>query len=278
MKGTSTALKAHMAGDTTTICFMWKVTRQDGTIFTFTEHDQDVSYLGRTYLAATGFTASNITTSDLLNVDNLEVDSVLNSATITDADLLAGLWDYAGIEIFRVNYMDLSMGIEWMRKGTIGEVSTGRISFIAELRGLMQAYQQSIGRVINAQCDADLGDARCKIALAAYTFTGTVTSLIDGTVAFADTGQTKADYYFNGGLLTWTGGLNKTYKKEVKNYLVGNFALVEPMPNLVQVGDTYSVYAGCNKIDTTCAAKFNNIVNFRGFNSVPGQDRLLSAT
>lgn len=278
MKGTSTALKAHMAGATTTICFMWKVTRKDNVIFTFTEHDRDVVYAGHTYLAATGFTASNITTSDMLNVDNLEVDSVLNSATITDADLLAGLWDYASIEIFRVNYMDLSMGIEWMRKGTIGEVSTGRVSFIAELRGIMQAYQQSIGRVINAACDADLGDARCKIVLATYTVTGNLTAAADNAT-FTDSGRAQATGYFTGGLLTWTSGLNNTYKKEVKTFTSGGaFVLVEPMPNLVQVGDTYSVYAGCDKIDTTCAAKFNNIVNFRGFNSVPGQDRLLSAT
>lgn len=277
MKATPAALKTHSAGETTTLCFMWKITRKDTTVFTFTDNSRDVVYDGLTYLAWTGFTASNIATSSKLSVDNLEVNSVLNSSTITDVDLIAGLWDYATVEIFRVNYLDLTMGIEWMRKGKIGEVKTGRTAFIAELRGLIQHYQQNIGRIINAACDADLGDTRCGVNLATYTVTGTVTGVTSRSL-FADTSRAEASAYFTGGLLTWTGGLNDTYQKEVKVYTVGSIELVESMPNAVQVGDTYSVYAGCDKLHTTCGTKFSNIANFRGFPFVPGQDRLISGT
>lgn len=277
MKSIGASLLAHEASEVTTLAFLWKITRKDLTVYTFTDHDQDITYSGYTYLASSGFTASNITTSDLLNVDNLEVHSLLTSGTITDADLLAGLWDYASITIYRVNYNDLTMGAETMRSGTIGEVSTGRTSFIAELRGITQPLQENIGRIINAACDANLGDTRCGINLATYTVTGSVTSVTSNSM-FADTARVEASAYFTGGLLTWTSGLNNTYQKEVKVYTTGSIELTESMPNAIQVGDTYSVYAGCDKIDTTCNSKFSNIVNFRGFNRVPGRDRLVSGT
>ena len=48
------------------------------------------------------------------------------------------------------------------------------------------------------------------------------------------------------------------------------------MPFPIQVGDTFSVYAGCDKRLTTCIDKFANVTNFRGEPYVPGQDAFLA--
>ena len=37
-------------------------------------------------------------------------------------------------------------------------------------------------------------------------------------------------------------------------------------------GDALIVRAGCDKRLETCAAKFANVANFRGFPHIPGQD------
>ena len=37
-------------------------------------------------------------------------------------------------------------------------------------------------------------------------------------------------------------------------------------------GDTFSVFAGCDKTFATCKAKFDNALNFRGFPHLPGND------
>lgn len=275
MKSTGTALKTHMAGEVTSLATLWKITRLDATVFAFTDHTRDIEYGGNTYLASSGYAPSAIKTTAALNVDNLEVQSFLRSSTITDADLLAGLWDYATVEIMRINYLSIGDGIEWLRKGTLGNVKTGRTAFVAELRGMTQPLQQTIGRIFSPGCDANLGDARCGVTIASYTVTGAVTSVTSGH-EFTDTSRAEASGYFEGGLLTWTAGNNNTYQMEVKTFASGVFFLQQAMPNAIQIGDTYSVYAGCDKILSTCKTKFSNVINFRGFPHVPGNDRMVS--
>jgi len=276
MKTISAALKAHFEGEVLTVCTLWKITRKDATVFGFTDCSHDLTYLTVPYLAATGHIPSNIKTTSNLSVDNLEVQAVLDSSTITEADLEAGLWDFAQVEIMRVNYLDLTMGHMMLRSGTIGNVKTGRNNFIAELRGKMQPLQQTIGRVYTPGCNADLGDARCGVTLASFTVTGTVTTATNQR-QFTDTARIEANGYFDGGLITWTGGSNDTYEMEVKtSTAAGVMTLQQFMPNAIQMGDTYSMSAGCDKLRATCRTKFNNIINFRGFPDVPGTDKMVS--
>jgi uncharacterized phage protein (TIGR02218 family) len=45
--------------------------------------------------------------------------------------------------------------------------------------------------------------------------------------------------------------------------------------NDIAPGDAFVAFAGCDKRIETCAARFGNVVNFRGFPSIPGQDAIL---
>jgi uncharacterized phage protein (TIGR02218 family) len=63
---------------------------------------------------------------------------------------------------------------------------------------------------------------------------------------------------------------------EIKEFSNKQFTLVLPMPNNVAVGDTFNARAGCDKTISTCIAKFNNAVNFRGEPYVPGMDKMLA--
>lgn len=276
MKAVSANLKAHLQGETLTICTLWKITRSDSTVFGFTDNSRDVIYSGTTYLAATGHTPSSIKTTSNLSVDNLEVQSVFDSATITEADIQAGLWDFAQVEIMLVNYLALADGHMMLRKGWLGNIKTGRNNFIAELRGMMQPLQQTIGHVYSPACDAVLGDARCKVALGSFTVTGSVTTATSARM-FTDTTRIEATGYFDGGLITWTSGANNTYSMEIKTSTsAGVITLQQAMPNAIAVGNAYSMSAGCDKLLATCKTKFNNVVNFRGFPHVPGQDKMIS--
>ena len=270
MKGLSAALKAHMAGGTTTLATCWKATMTNGTVYAATSLDRDLVYSGLTYQSSASYKPSNVDSSNDLNPDNLELDGYLSASFITDADIQAGLWDYAAIELFEINYLDTSMGRNLIRSGTLGQVKTGRQTFNAELRGLMQAYSRVIGRLTTQTCTADLGDARCTKALGPFTFTGTVTSSTGNRVV-SDSGRTQANDYFTGGKITFTSGPNIGLSMEVQTYSVGVFTLALAMPYTVSAGNTYSVIAGCTKrFAEDCVAKFANGVNFRGFPHVPG--------
>lgn len=191
MKTVSAALKAHFAQPYQTTATCWKVTLTNTTVKAFTDHDKDIPFDGVTYLAASGYTASDVNTAAGLNVDNMEVQGLLNSPSITEADLNAGLWDYAKVEIFVVNWADLTMGKMYLRVGHLGEVQTGRDAFKAEIRGLTQAYSRTMVSLYSPSCRAVLGDTKCAKNLTAFTFAGAVDSVNADNVTFYDTALTQ---------------------------------------------------------------------------------------
>lgn len=277
MKTRTPALAAHQAQDGTTLAWCWKLTRRDAAVFGFTSHDQPLTFAGTTYEAASGFTPSAIAASSDLAVDNLEVNGLLTSASITEADLLAGVWDGAQVEIFEVNWANLSQGRMLLRTGTLGNVSAGSTAFTAELRGLTQALQQPVGRVYAAACDATLGDARCGVNTTAITVVGAVTSAASRR-QFADTSLSAQPVdWFGAGLVRFTSGANAGLRMEVQAFgPAGAFTLQLPMPYAIAVGDTFEAVPGCRKRRTEdCVAKFNNAINHRGFPDVPGNDVVL---
>ena len=98
MKTLPSALQARLSGGVTTLCYCWRLTRHDGTVLGFTEHDRDVTVAGTLFAAGTGFTASRMEQSLGLSIDNLQAAGALSSAGITEADILAGRYDGAAVE------------------------------------------------------------------------------------------------------------------------------------------------------------------------------------
>ncbi len=277
MKTLSPALQSHLNSGTTTLCWCWKIVRNDGATLGFTDHDVPLTFDGITYEGVSGFTASEVQSTLGLAVDNLTVLGALNSDTINEADLAAGLYDNASIEIWRVNWTAPDQRV-LMRKGNLGEVKRGRTAFQAEVRGLAHLLNQPVGRAYGYSCDADLGDARCTIDLSnpLYRGVGTVATITDPR-RFTATGlDSFADQWFSAGKLTWTSGANANRAMEVKRHgVVGTRVSVElwqQMSESIAVGDAFIVTAGCDKQFSTCKAKFDNAVNFRGFPYMPGND------
>lgn len=273
MKTLSAATLAHVAQETTTLSTCWKLTRRDGQVFGFTDADRSLTVGGVVYVATSGYTRSAITTDSALSVDNLDLQGVLADDAITEADLLAGLWDFAEVRIFMVNRADTTQQIK-QRRGWLGEVTLLDSGFVVELRGLAQVLQSTVGELYSASCRADFCDARCGLAIADYTDSGSVTGVTSNR-QFADTSLVAASGFYDGGLVTWTSGLNTGLSMEVKAYTVGAVALQQPMPYEVAIGDTFTITQGCDKSLATCRDTYNNVVNFRGEPYVPGADQLL---
>ena len=90
MRTLPTALAAHLSGDVTTMCHCWRVTRRDGVVLGFTEHDHDLTFAGTEFLAASGFQAADSEAANGLSVEAGEVTGGFSSAAISEADVLAG--------------------------------------------------------------------------------------------------------------------------------------------------------------------------------------------
>jgi len=156
----STEFAAHTQFEATTLCWAWKLTRQDGTVFGFTDHYRDLQLGDLVYQAASGFTPTDIENRLGFSLDNSAVQGLLSSELITDDDIRAGLYDGADIEISRVNWQNPNEnGLIW--GGKIGDIRLRDGHFEAELVGRAAALERSTGRVFSRLCDASFGDGRC---------------------------------------------------------------------------------------------------------------------
>lgn len=275
------SLAAHLARDVTTVCHCWRLTRRDGEVTGFTDHDRVLTIGGTAYEPQSGFSASEARETLGLVVDTVDVEGALSSDSIRDEDIAAGLYDGARVETFLVNWSNPA-DHALVRTATIGKLTRGGDRFVAELESLVHALDQPNGRYVTRCCDAELGDARCGVALYGADFTGAGkvetsvgadTLAVSGLAAFAGG-------WFAQGALTWTSGARQGRKERVVDHRIEQgIVLVTIQPSVgpaIADGDAFSISAGCDKSFATCKKKFANALNFRGFPHLPGNDTAYS--
>ena len=276
MRRISPELENHFAGEVTTLATCWRIIRSDGMELGFTDHDEILLIDNLEYDSISGFTPTSIESKSNMSVDNMDIEGLTFPSKITEYDLLAGIYDYAEIEIFLVNYEDLSQGRLLIKRGRLGEVTLNKQMFRAEVRGLTQHLSQTIGEVYSPNCRAVLGDGRCKLALNKFTITTEVSSVTSKQI-FSAKVLKQAAGYFSGGEVKWLSGNNLGARMEVKEFAKNMVTLVLPMGSAIKTGDKFIIIAGCDKLKETCISKFKNIINFRGFSDVFGIDKLLTS-
>src|ERR1043165_1531127 len=275
------ALQAKLSSGVTMLARCWIVTRRDGVTMGFTDHDADLTIAGTLCHADTGLTASEATARLGLQVDGSEIAGALADDSLAEADLAAGRYDAASIEVHLVDWSEPSLSV-LLAKGVLGEVRREGAAFTAEFRSLAHRLNEESGRLYTATCSADLGDARCTVDLTdpALHGGGTVAALA-GASAFHATGLDRfADGLFTAGKLTFTSGANAGFAVEVKTHRVAlDGVLIElwqKTPEPIALSDAFSVTFGCDKHFATCRDRFANGVNFRGFPHIPGNDFVIS--
>ncbi len=274
-------LLAHMATGTTTVCQCWSVTRKDGLILGFTDHDRDLTFDSITFRAATGMTARALQTSTGLSVDNSEAIGALSAASVREADLLGGRFDGANVQNWLVNWQDVSQRIVQFR-GVFGEVTRSGGAFRAELRGLAELLNQVQGLAYQKTCSAVLGDARCKFNLNQTGFSvQTAVLAMDSPGVYRIAAQASiADGWFQRGraqvMAGAAAGVVGLVKFDRQETTTRRLELWVDFPLAPAVGDVIRLEAGCDKISTTCKTKFANLLNFRGFPHIPGEDWMTS--
>jgi uncharacterized phage protein (TIGR02218 family) len=275
------ALQAKLDAGVTTLCRCWLIMRGDGVTQGFTDHDEDVVVNGVTCRAASGLSAAEASQQLGLAVTGTELSGALADDTLSEADLAAGRYDAAAVEIWLVDWSEPSLNVR-LTAGVLGEVRRSGQAFTAELRGLGYRFAEDSGRLFTATCNADLGDARCSVDLTSTTMRGEgAVAALTASSAFTASGlDAYANDWFTAGKLVWTGGANLGQAIEVKSHRVEGAAVTlelwQTMAEPLAEGDTFTVTAGCDKHFDTCQTKFANAVNFRGFPQIPGNDFLVS--
>lgn len=276
MRTIPSLMQAVLDAGATTLARCWRVTRRDGAVLGFTDHDRDLAFDGVTYEAASGVNAGAVETATGLSADSHEIAGALASTRIEADDVTAGRYTGAEIALFLVDWTDIDQRVQ-LSRGVIGEIRRGESAFEAEIVGLTDLLNQPTGRAYLHSCDCRLGDTKCGVDLdlPEYLGTGTVAALGEAQFTAAGLGAFAPGWFSNGGL-RWLTGANAGLDSQVKTHLAGaGEAVIElwlAPPFVIAEGDTFEVRAGCDKTAETCRAKFDNILEFRGFPHMPGDD------
>lgn len=188
--------------------------------------------------------------------------------------LAIGKFEDALVSIDRL-YMqfpgDTSLGIVNLFKGNIGEISQlGRTYAEIDVDTKLAKLNIQMPRnVYQDPCRWVLYDAGCALLAANFAVSGSVSA--GSNSQYLNTSLTNVDSYFNQGKLVWTSGQNNGLSFSVRLYFnaSGQVILYRVLPFPPQVGDTFTIYPGCDKSASTCLNKFNNIANFRGEPDTP---------
>lgn len=266
----------------TTLARAWAITRTDGLVLGFTDHDGTLDFAGIRFRPDSGLTARAIVQAAGLSVDNSEAEGALTDDAITEADLMAGLWDSAKLHMWEVDWTNPAAR-RLVFRGTLGEVARASGAFRAELRGLSEPLNTARGRRYHPRCSARLGDGQCRVDLLRPGLRGEAAlvaikdgdSLVLGPIGAFDHG------WFERGVVEVLDGPAKGQIGRIKNdrALPGGgraIDLWDDLGLLPEAGDQIRLTAGCDRHSQTCRLKFDNFLNFRGFPHLPTEDWLMS--
>ncbi|SDE19111.1 DUF2163 domain-containing protein [Limimaricola pyoseonensis] len=272
-------LAGHLATGATTLCRCWALRRADGLVRGFTDHDGPLAFDGMEFRPNSGMSASALAQGTGLAVDNGEALGALTDDGITETEIEQGRLDGAEVTVWRVNWADPAQR-EVEFRGHLGEISREGALFRAELRGLADLLNQPVGRAYQARCDAVLGDARCGVEAgqAGFSFERTLQAVEDARLRLDWPDAPVPGWFARGRVEVLDGeaaGLSAPIRDDRQEGARRVLDLWRAIPGL-EAGDRLRVVAGCDKRAETCRAKFDNLLNFRGFPNLPGEDWLMA--
>ena len=271
------SLQSALESGASTLARCWQVNRRDGAVLGFTDHDATLEFDGISHEPETGFTPSAIEAGIGLSPDTHDVSGALRSDRITETDIAKGLYDGAEVTLWLTDWRNTDARVV-LSRGLVAEIRRGDIAFEAEITGLSDKLNQPVGRAYLHSCSARLGDTDCGVDLTQPAFKGTATvSAVSDPQQLTVTGLAGfAEGWFTGGAVTWLTGANAGLDGHVKTHLAAASASIVELwlaPACAAApGDTFEITAGCEKTAATCIAKFANLLNFRGFPHMPGDD------
>jgi uncharacterized phage protein (TIGR02218 family) len=251
------------------IAFCWRLERRDGAGLALTSHDRPLIIDGVRYEPAPGITPAAIRAELGLEPRSSEVSGSLSSDAISEADISAGRWDVAALNLFAVDWEMPGQPLELLA-GELGQVTSKDGAFEVDLLGAAARLERPVCPLTSPDCRADLGDPKCRVDMAGRRIRATVTSAVGHII---DLDQ-AVDDRFRFGQIRFLGGAANGERRTILD-AVGMQLLLRSAPaGEVENGTAVEIVEGCDKTLATCAGRFGNAVNFRGEPHLPGNDLL----
>lgn len=265
---------------------LWEIARRDGVVLRFTDHWEPIRWGFETFEPA-DFEATASEGQAGFTENNVQIAGAVASDKITYEDLRAGLYSDARVTVRVVDWRYPFAEIGGAFRTDVFLVDGVRFSgevFTADILSLPGVLVRKVGRSLNRDCDAEVGDSRCGLDLELYRVSGEILSVVETRRKFT-TDLTAPDGRFDLGRLTFTTGASAGFSLDVKTYLnaSGAVELQIRSPLAVAAGDEFTIVPGCGQTREDCKGTGGtknrpwptNIVNFRGFPDMPGSTVLL---
>ena len=256
-------------------CFTFITTT--GTQYTWTSVDYDVQFNGSTFLCNGPLVSGLKYKGSIgLEVDKQQITiaarptDIINGAPFLIA-LRDGAFDGAPVyrdRVFLTGPMGSVVGGVRLFQGRVSTVdNVGRTQATLTVASDLVILDYDMPKnLFSPTCLHVLYDAGCGIVRGTFSADGVVGA-----------GSTSNSIFWSGardgdaqGSLVFTSGANANVRVTIKIAGAGvGYELMYPLPFAPAPGDTFNVAFGCDHTQSTCQAKFNNLVNFRGFPYVP---------
>lgn len=258
---------------------LYTFTLSDGAIYRYTDADIDITANGFIFDSGSLYLKrSNIKVSTGLQVDTLTIDTfakdgdVISSKPFLQA-LAQGYVDGAQIKLERAimtTFGDTSNGVIVMFLGRVAEISFNRTGATLTVKSMIELLNIKMPRnLYQLACLHTVYDAGCTLLKSGFLTNGTVTSATSSHIVFSDI---KANGYFDQGIIEFTSGANIGLKRTVKTHVTGAIDLALYLPSVPSAGDTFNIYPGCDRTQSTCTTKFSNLSHFRGYPYIPAPE------
>jgi uncharacterized phage protein (TIGR02218 family) len=280
VKNLSPSFLSHVRSGATTLAFCWRLTLRDGRVLGFTAHDQPLLIDGVTYEPENGIAPSAYQQDLSLESDDVELKAMFSSGQISERDLIGGRLDGADYQYFLVNWQALPTSLSatpadylLLSAGRLGEYRATENEFTAAGLSLIDRLAEKQPVQTSPVCRATLGDPKCTVNLAPYTHNLTVASVL-GNREIVTSAIALPNGYFKNGVCEFLTGENAGTRVKIADWVdsTNTVTLFLPLFYPINSGDLIRCIAGCDKRLATCRDKFNNVLNFRGEPSIPGQD------
>ena len=282
MKARSANLQAMLDSGLYVKCNLFTVTMITGQVFYWTDADIDVTVYGQVYSS----TGPSIKGAHFHLQRGLQVDTLTLNVLALPTDLLGGVtWDVAarsGALYGMIIKIDKAFLPAWGSPGESLNFFVGKVTAAQVGELLVTLTVVSDDDFLNTPiplltfqpgCVRDLYSAGCGVARSSYKRSSNVAAVVN-RIKFM-TPLPDPDGFYALGAVTFISGQNSGVRRSIKSYTGQQVELSSPLVFDLAPGDAFTIVAGCDKTQSMCSAKYNNLANYKGTPFVPKPETMV---
>lgn len=279
MKSITTALQNFLLSAKQVVtCDLLTITLSSGTIIYATNADVDIVWNAITWSSSQiKFARSKTSTGTGGKVADLSLELYADSTVMLNGIPLlqairAHALDGATVRVDTLFLSDWKTPVGTLNNffGLVCGIESGRSSATLTVKAPTHLFDAQMPRnLFQPGCMHTLFDTQCTLNRAAYAVAGSVQAGSGGVTINCNT-LTQATGYFARGYLIFNSGANNGLRYTISASTSGvGVTLSRPTTYGVVTGDTFTVYPGCDRTQSTCTSKYSNVVNFRAYPFTP---------